>query len=593
MKRKFTYFIVALMMTMLSAAPASAAAIEQIGDRYIIHVDELNLSGEETLAEVLAMFPNVIDFRGEVFGANAAVRVNDYGLSTHNMGYTGDYEQFLEKTKAKELDRIQVCTMAGTMKGTGGLDKVIDVYFKKGKNGTSGRVSVKADSYGSLTSFNTVKVERDNLTVWGQLMGGFRHTKVNDIETHDGNEAAVVGFDWHINETNKLMANVNQSFYREHDNSFDTKTFSRDIDVNIVYDLDLFDKRGYMEIQTVFLHFGENEGEPNMGEFYHERQTTPVGVIEFGIPLYKDKALLMTGIEGGLTKDTEDLLLPYNNRVLHYDDNNRVLYYDVYGQIDWNIHGLNISIGDRVRTNKYYQNENEYVDDIDPDVRRSADHRHRNHFFNFALYGNITKHSVLKGAFAKAPVSPYFHNFLGDYKSKEGDSQGYYEYYSSVPKMDAYISELKYEYQKPDFTFTTFINNSHTNFTSILPSPDEHGNIFQVGASTYWHKGILRLAAALNYYNVMNHESGEKEYSNIIQVRLQPSISLLQGWQIVPLLSYSSFARLYGMGQPAQFNASLRVTKSIKNWDFDLVGNNLGHQRFGRRSVSLGITYNW
>ena len=85
MKRKFTYFIVALMMTIVYATTATAAAIQQIGDRYIIHVDELNLSGEETLAEVLAMFPNVIDFRGEVFGANAAVRVNDYGLSTHNM----------------------------------------------------------------------------------------------------------------------------------------------------------------------------------------------------------------------------------------------------------------------------------------------------------------------------------------------------------------------------------------------------------------------------------------------------------------------------------------------------------------------------
>ena len=585
MKRKFTYFIVALMMIMVYATTATAAAIQQIGDRYIIHVDELNLSGEETLAEVLAMFPNVVDLSnaGErITTENYLLRTNDYGLSTHNMGYTGDKEQFLEKTKAKEIDRIQVCTMAGTMKGTDGLGKVIDVYFKKGKNGTSGRVSVKADSYGSLTSFNTVKVERDNLTVWGQLMGGFKHKKVNEIEFHNGNEAAVVGFDWHINETNKLMANVNQSFGKERMGDF-MYTFSRDIDVNIVYDLDLFDKRGYMEIQTVFLHLGENAGEPNMGELYHGRQTIPVGVIEFGIPLYKDKALLMTGIEGGLTKDTEDLLLPYNNRVL---------YYDVYGQIDWNIHGLNISIGDRVRTNKYYQNENENYSGSATDVKRSTDHRHRNHFFNFALYGNITKHSVLKGAFAKAPVSPGFQNFLSDYKSKEGDSQGYYEYYSSVPKMDAYISELKYEYQKPDFTFTAFVNNSHTNYT-LVDYAGDHGNTFQIGASTYWHKGILRLAAGVNYYNVMTPGYGDREYSNIVQLRLQPSISLQQGWQIVPLLSYVSFANMYDQDHPAHLAASLRVTKSIKNWDFDLVGNNLGHQRFGHRSVALGITYNW
>lgn len=581
MKKKITYFIVALMMTMVYATTATAAAIEQIGDRYIIHVDEMNLSGEETLAEVLAMLPNVIDFSGKVFGANATVRVNDYGLAAHNMGYTADYEQFLDMTKAKEIDRIQVCTMAGTMKGTEGLGKVIDVYFKKGKNGTSGRVSVKGDSYGSLTSFNTVKVERDNLTVFGQLMGGFKHKMINDLETHSGNEAAVVGFDWHINETNKFMAQVNQSFYREHDNSFDAKAFSRDIDVNLVYDLDLFDKRGYMEIQTVFLDLGENSSSQITGsELYHSHSTIPVGVIEFGIPLYKDKALLMAGIEGGLTKYTENVLIPCSDRNL---------YYDVYGQIDWNIHGLNISIGDRVRTNKYYQNENEYISNLDPDVRRSADHRHRNHFFNFAVFGNITKHSVLKGAFAKVPVSPSFTNFL----YQDDPSKDYFNYRSSVQKMDAYVSELKYEYQKPDFTFTAFINNSHTNFGSILAAPSEHGNIFQVGASTYWHKGILRLAAALNYYNAMNREMGESEYSNIVQVRLQPSISLLQGWQIVPLLSYSSFARLYGVGQPAQFNASLRVTKKLKNWDLDLIGNNLGHQRFGHRSVSLGVTYNW
>ncbi len=578
MKRRFTYIIVALMMTMLSAAPASAAAIEQIGDRYIIHVDELNLTGEETLAEVLAMFPNVVDF--DNLGANLVVRTNEYGLSAHNMGYTADYEQFLAKTKAKEIDRIQVCTNAGTMKGTEGVGKVIDVYYKKGKNGTSGRVSVTADSYGSLTSFNTVKVERDNLTVWGQLMGGLKHKKVNDYVSHIGNQAAVAGIDWHIDDNNKFMAQVCQSFSREHDNTVDMRTYSRDIDVNLVYDLDLFDKRGYMEIQTVFINEGSNSASWNGRELFHSRTTSPIGVIEFGIPLYKDKALLMAGVEGGLSKAFNDDLTMYYN--------NRQLYYDVYGQIDWNIHGVNVSIGDRVRTVKYYQNENEDYSGDDPNVRRSADHRHRNHFFNFAVYGNITKHSVLKGSFAKAPVTPSFMHFL----YQDDPSQDYWNYRSSVRKMDAYISEVKYEYQKPDFIFTTFVNNSHVNF-DFTGYPTDHINIFQVGASTYWHKGILRLSAALNYYNVMNRELGEPEYSNVVQVRLQPSIALQQGWQIVPLLSYTSFARLYGMGQPAQFAASLRVTKKVKNWDFDLLGNNLGHQRFGHRSVSLGVTYNW
>lgn len=560
-------------MTMVYATTATAAAIQQIGDRYIIHVDELNLSGEETLAEVLQMFPNVVDLFNTAYGANATVRTNEYSLSVHNMGYMADDELFLEKTKAKEIDRIQVCTNSGTMKGTDGLHKVIDVYFKKGKNGTSGRVSAKADSYGNLTTFNTVKVERDNLTAWGQLMGGFRHQRDFITETHGGNEAAVAGIDWHIDDRNKLMVQVEQAFTKTHDNFMSIRDFDRSVDVNVVYDLDLFDKRGYMEIQGVFVNTSSNA-------VNHQHNTTPVGVLEFGIPLYKDKALVMAGIEGGMTREKVYPIAPYNNRYL---------YYDVYAQVDWNIHGVNVSIGDRVRTNKYYQNENEAYTGPDPDVRRSADHRHRNHFFNFAVYGNITKHSVLKGSFAKSPLTPGFGNFI-DLKNINDD---FWIYRSSVPKMDAYISEVKYEYQKPNFTFTAFVNNSNFNY-NYSGREDAHNNVFQVGASTYWHKGVLRLAAALNYYNVRSLElGGDSEYINIIQARLQPSLSLSDGWQIVPLLSYSSFARITSVDQPAHLQASLRVTKSIKHWDFDLIGTNLAHQRFGRRAVALGVTYNW
>ena len=38
------------MMIMVYATTATAAAIQQIGDRYIIHVDELNLSGKGLFA---------------------------------------------------------------------------------------------------------------------------------------------------------------------------------------------------------------------------------------------------------------------------------------------------------------------------------------------------------------------------------------------------------------------------------------------------------------------------------------------------------------------------------------------------------------
>ena len=60
------------------------AAVEHIGDRYIIHVDEMSLTGEETLAEVLAMFPDVVDFNN--VGANLAHQ--RFGRRTVALGVT-------------------------------------------------------------------------------------------------------------------------------------------------------------------------------------------------------------------------------------------------------------------------------------------------------------------------------------------------------------------------------------------------------------------------------------------------------------------------------------------------------------------------
>ena len=569
MKRTAVAVVAAMMLW--GGPTAHADVIEHAGDRYVIHVDEMELTGEESLAEVLAMCPEVVDMFER--GISLAVGTNSFSLVNHNMSYAGDVdvEQFLTKTKAKEIELIDVCNMSGTMKGTEGLQKIIDVYFKKGANGTSGRVSVKADSYGTLKTYNTVKVERDDLTVWGQLMGGLRHRKVNRIETHDGYEAAVAGFDWKINSKNKLMVQLGQNYAKTKVNRGEMVSHDRYIDLNIIYNAELSESGATMEIQTVYAHTGSNSYSDDDILSYrsHLRSNIPVGVAEFYVPLVKDRLSVIAGIEGGSGYD--DFITD--------DYSNNTFYYDLYAQLDWNFHGVNFCLGDRVRTQKYFQHENENYHGTEGGVIRSFGHRHRNHFFNFCVYGNITKHSVLKGSFAKSPVIPSY----VEYYYKESYDQDYYNYYSRLKKLDAYVSELRYEYQKPDFIFSAFVNNSHTNYYY-------HENTFQIGASTFWHKGAMRLSAAINYYNVMDYG---RSYSNIVQLRLQPAFSLQAGWRIVPQLNYTSFCRYYETDMPSHLSASLTVTKTIGKWDFDLIGNNLAHQRYGRRSVALGVTYNW
>ena len=520
-------------------------AIEHTGDRYIIHVDEMDLTGEESLGEVLAMCPEVIDF--DALGANLAVRTSEFCLLVHNMYYAGDTEQYLAKTKAKEIDYVEVCYATGTMRGNEGLYGIIDVYYKKGSNGTSGRVSAKADSYGTLTTLNTVKVERDNLTVWGQLTGGLKNEKVNDVKTHRGDETAAVGMIWQINSKNRLTAQVQHSYSETKDISFDIRDRDHYADINLFYLATLSDRGATMEVQAFFAHQNNKILAESIGDTYKTKITMPAGVVEFCVPLYKDKLSVVAGAEGGVEVDD------YDYETQGYVNQN--WYYDFYGELDWNIHGVNLSIGDRVRTNRYCLHT-----EAEPSHENNT-----NHFFNFSVFGNISEHSLLKGTFAKSMLSP--------------------TYLDVSRKDEAYISELRYEYQQPHFRLTAFVNNSHTNYFY-------HANTFQVGTSAFWHKGVLRLSAALNYYNVLGSIT-EDMHCNVLQARLQPMLTLHDGWQIVPQLAYSSFIRLEGSSLPAHLNASLRVTKSIKNWDFDLIGNNLAHQRYGRRSVALGVTYNW
>ena len=44
--------------------PTLAAPIEHIGDRYIMHVSEMDLTGEESLLDVLMMCPEVLTMDG-------------------------------------------------------------------------------------------------------------------------------------------------------------------------------------------------------------------------------------------------------------------------------------------------------------------------------------------------------------------------------------------------------------------------------------------------------------------------------------------------------------------------------------------------
>ena len=83
--------------------PTLAAPIEHIGDRYIMHVSEMDLTGEESLLDVLMMCPEVLTMDGNniIGGDPFANLYGKFVIRIDNQEYGLDYATLLHHFKAR------------------------------------------------------------------------------------------------------------------------------------------------------------------------------------------------------------------------------------------------------------------------------------------------------------------------------------------------------------------------------------------------------------------------------------------------------------------------------------------------------------
>lgn len=129
---KKSLLIIALAMAS-TTYQTQAAPIEHIGDRYIMHIPEMELTGEESLLDVLMMCPEVISLDGNniIGGDPFANLYGKFVIRIDNQEYGLDYATFLHHFKAREIETIKVCQNAEVMKGCSSLKKVIDITLRK------------------------------------------------------------------------------------------------------------------------------------------------------------------------------------------------------------------------------------------------------------------------------------------------------------------------------------------------------------------------------------------------------------------------------------------------------------------------------
>lgn len=88
----------------------SLPVIEVRADRIIIYPQRMELTGEETLMDLLQMMPDLM-IRGY------EDLINGYNLRVDNCPLNGDSRLILSQMKAKDIAKMQVCDNTGVAKG--------------------------------------------------------------------------------------------------------------------------------------------------------------------------------------------------------------------------------------------------------------------------------------------------------------------------------------------------------------------------------------------------------------------------------------------------------------------------------------------
>lgn len=564
----------------------TAAPIEHIGDRYIMHVSEMELTGEESLLDVLMMCPEVISLDGNnIIGGDPFA--NQYGkfvIRIDNQEYGLDYATLLHHFKAREIESIKVCQNAEVMKGCSSLKKVIDITLRKGENGVSGRAGLFGDTYGGGKGIVSVLSQQDDLRILSHVEGNFQRTSNSDKDAyqnqssntinHYSHEGAKLNVLWTPTSKDILEVDAMQTYTRNHF-THSPAEYVRAYHLQADYTRTLGENGSSILFTLGTEHISDNgrTQEESQTFPYQNHSTYPFAVVEYATPVLTKDLWITAGFEGGLSIE--------KNCIADYINHSN--YEDFYVQLDYNIGKWGFMAGERYRIINFRPKQIGSVS--------NWEHTTRNHIYSFSTYYTFTPGHTLQGTFCRRIFNPEFGDFV-----TAGDMEGAWKptYTTDIRNSLAKVMELKYTYSKPNLVVSTSVKNIHQHLID-----NNHDNTLGIGTTAFWHTGILRLTAGFNYFweraetPVEETSLRDTSYHNFAVFKLAPQLTLPDGWRLTSNLIWCTYRHTATPAYtPANLYAEVGVYKNIgKHLTLEGRFHDIASQHFGNRAATIGCTY--
>ena len=438
MHRHILILINLLLLSVSMYAEDSLPIIEIKADRTMIYPQRMELTGEETLMDILQMVPELL------IGGYEDV-ISSYNLRIDNCPINGDNRLILSQMKAKDIAKIQVCDNTGVAKGTIGMGRVLDINMKM-PDSLKGFVEGQGD-FGK----NAAGIASVNALYGSQHTDLYANTSYRHQEGNQ--EYLTLHMTNRFDDRNKLLTYFTQQFVGQ------PSSTSRKVMGRARY------FHTFNDVGTELLLVGGYQYSSDLDL----SKKLPLYIAELNTPLFTKQLSMMLGVEGDFLmtrqKDTDKSWDVFNN--------------DIYLQFTYSLPKWKFTIGNRVMFYNYKlmeagisqkysttrDNANACVIFV-PDNRNQIQLGYYRKYYNPSfetLFENVTTPSDEEWAITKG----------------------------ELVERNIHQMKLAYAYSKQKLTIQTeasyYIIEGDENFTEL-------------GASAYWKTKWLSMTGGSNLY---------------------------------------------------------------------------------------------
>jgi len=312
MHRHILILISLLLLSVYIYAEDSLPLIEIKADRTMIYPQRMELTGEETLMDILQMVP-------ELMIAGYEDVIDSYNLRIDNCPMNGDTRLILSQMKAKDIAKIQVCDNTGVAKGTIGMGRVLDINMKM-PDTLKGFVEGQGDFGKNVEGIGSVNA-----------LYGSQHTDLYANASYryqDGNkEYLTLHMTNRFDDKNRLLTYFTQQFVGQ------PSSTSRKLMGRARY------FHTFNDVGTELLLVGGYQYSSDLDL----SNKLPLFIAELNTPLFTERLSMMLGVEGDfqMTKQKDT------------DRSWDVFNYDIYLQFTYSLPKWKFTIGNRVMFYNY------------------------------------------------------------------------------------------------------------------------------------------------------------------------------------------------------------------------------------------------